>query len=281
MEASTTVRKMLAGNCIFVPSYQRAYSWDTEEDSSKPPKQVNTFLSDIEDYHRSNTESRYYFGHFLFEEKTDSTFGVIDGQQRLTTIVIFLSALFHKLKSIRELNEYEIISKEDMIIRGSSIYRFITVDYDKQLFIDYVINHKGINKFMLETESAKRIVKAFEFFSSYLSDKSEAYLLELLEIIEKSSCTTHPVKDEAEAIQMFIFQNNRGKKPSNLEVIKAQFMFSIHLYAGEEKDSLLEEIKLRFEKIYKSISLIENHIKEDDVLTYTLCKYPILNTTSS
>lgn len=273
MEASTTIKKMFAGNKIFVPSYQRAYSWDTEGDSSKTPKQVNTFLSDLEDYHRSNTESRYYFGHFLFEEKGDSTFAVIDGQQRLTTIVIFLSALFHKLESIRQLTEDELMSKEDMIVRGSSQYRFTTVDYDKQLFIDYIINHEDINKNMLETESAKRIVKAFDFFSSYFSNKNETYLLELLRIIEKSSCTTHPVKDEAEAIQMFIFQNNRGKKPSNLEIIKAQFMFSIHLYGGEEKDSLLEEIKVRFEKIYKSISLIESRIKEDDILTYTLRVY--------
>ena len=30
MEASTTINKMLAGNRIFVPTYQRAYSWDTE-----------------------------------------------------------------------------------------------------------------------------------------------------------------------------------------------------------------------------------------------------------
>lgn len=273
MEASTTVRKMLAGNHIFVPAYQRAYSWDTEIDESKPFKQVNTFLSDLEDYQRSSTKSKYYFGHFLFEERAESTFGVIDGQQRLTTIVIFLSALFQKIKSIRDLTEEEIIIKEDMIVRGSSIYRFVTVDYDKQLFIDCIINQEKTNKYLLETESTKRIVKAFEFFASYFSNKDETYLLELLSVIQQASCTTHPVKDEAEAIQMFIFQNNRGKKPSSLEVIKAQFMFNIHLYGNSNKDSLLEEIKNRFEKVYKSISLIESYIKEDEVLIYTLRVY--------
>lgn len=34
MEASTTIKSMLAGNRIFVPSYQRAYSWDTEIEKS-------------------------------------------------------------------------------------------------------------------------------------------------------------------------------------------------------------------------------------------------------
>ena len=47
-------------------------------------------------------------------------------------------------------------------------------------------------------------------------------------------------------------------------------MFNVHLYGGEEKDSLIEEIKNRFEKIYKSISSIEYKIDEDDVLVYTL-----------
>lgn len=258
---STTIKQMLAGNRIFVPTYQRAYSWDTE--------QVNVFLSDLEDYNKSSTKSSYYFGHFLFEEKPDKKFGVIDGQQRLTTIAIFLSALFKRLRSIRELTETEQEIFEDIIKRNST-YRFETVDYDKQLFKDYVIDQTKKDKNGLETASAKRIVNAFDFFISQLENKDEPYLVKMLDAIQNAACTTHTVKDESEAIQMFIFQNNRGKKPSNLEIIKAQFMFNVHLYGGEEKESLIEEIKNRFEKIYKSISSIEYNIDEDDVLVYTL-----------
>lgn len=260
---------MLAGNRILVPTYQRAYSWDTEIENSKTPKQVNTFLSDLEDYNRSTTKSKYYFGHFLFEENEINKFGVIDGQQRMTTIVIFLSALFKKIESIRPLTEDEEVSKEDMIIR-KRVYRFETVDYDDRFFKDYVIDQTKKDRNGLKTVSAKRIATAFDFFSSQLADKDESYLLKMLDTIQNASCTTHPVKDESEAIQMFIFQNNRGKKPSNLEIIKAQFMFNIHLYGGEEKESLIKEIKDRFEEIYKSISSIEYRINEDDVLVYSL-----------
>jgi hypothetical protein len=269
MEASTTIKKMLAGNQICVPDYQRAYSWDTELDSSKTPKQVNIFLSDLEEYIQSSTKSKYYFGHFLFEEKQENKFGVIDGQQRLTTIIIFLSALFSRLRSTRDLSDYEKESFEDLIKRNST-YRFSTTSYDKQLFKDYVIDQNKKDKNGLETESAKRIVNAFDFFSQKFANKDDKYLGEMLEAIQSSACTTHPVTDESEAIQMFIFQNNRGKKPSNLEIIKAQFMFTIHLYGGDEKESLIKEINSRFEKIYKSISSIEYNIDEDDVLLYTL-----------
>ncbi|MBP7478792.1 MAG: DUF262 domain-containing protein, partial [Chitinophagales bacterium] len=247
----------------------RAYSWETEIEKSKTPKQTNVFLSDLIDYNKSVARTPYYFGHFLFEKKKNDEFGVIDGQQRLTTIVIFLSALFTRLRTIRELSEDEQECYEDIIKRKSK-FRFATVDYDTQLFNDYVVDQTKKNKNGLETESAKRIVQAFDFFAEYLSDKTELFLLQMLKTINEASCTTHPVEDESEAIQMFIFQNNRGKKPSNLEIIKAQFMFSVHLFGGEEKVDLIAEIKNRFEKIYKSISSIEYNIDEDDVLIYTL-----------
>lgn len=260
---------MLANNKVYVPTYQRAYSWDTELEKSNSPKQTNVFLTDLEDYNKSATKSKYYFGHFLFEEKEERKFGIIDGQQRMTTIVIFLSALFSRLKEIRPLKESEQEAFEDIIKRNST-YRFETVDYDDRFFKDCVIDQNKKDRNGIKTVSAKRIATAFDFFTSQLASKDENYLLKMLDTIQNASCTTHPVKDESEAIQMFIFQNNRGKKPSNLEIIKAQFMFNVHLFGGDEKESLIKEIKDRFEEIYKSISSIEYRINEDDVLVYTL-----------
>src|SRR5690606_37227251 len=150
MEASTTIQQMLAGNKIFVPSYQRAYAWDTEFDYTKTSKQTNVLLSDLEDYNASSTTSSYHYGLVSFEEKDKTTFGVVDGQQRLTTIVIFLSALFKKLESIRPVTEKEEVAKEDMILRKST-HRFETVDYDKQLFKDYVVNQSKKDKNGLDT----------------------------------------------------------------------------------------------------------------------------------
>ncbi|ULQ61060.1 DUF1524 domain-containing protein [Brucepastera parasyntrophica] len=94
-----------------------------------------------------------------------------------------------------------------------------------------------------------------------------------MQTVIKATCTTHLVKHESEAIQMFIFQNNRGKKPTNLEIIKAQFMYIIHLHGGSDTEQLILEVKNRFEKIYKSIASIEHRIDEDSVLLYTLRVY--------
>ena len=270
MNPSSTIQKMLANKRIVVPAYQRAYSWETPNANSTRTTQTDVFLSDLEDYRTSSAQSPYYFGHFLFEEK-DGKYQVIDGQQRLTTLTVFLSALFKCLKALRTLNNMEQLCFAD-VIRTPHVIRFNTVDYDNRVFIDYVIDQVKTDHHGLSTTSSQRIVSAFDYFTAQLANKPETYLCRMLDIVCHAACTTHRVHDESEAIQMFIFQNNRGKRPSNLEVVKAQFMYAVHLrgHDNDHKELLISEIKDRFEDIYKSIASIDYRIKEDDVLLYTL-----------
>jgi uncharacterized protein with ParB-like and HNH nuclease domain len=207
MEPSTTIRKMMVGNKIIVPAYQRAYSWDTPDEDSERKTQTDVFLGDLEDYCQSNSVSPYYFGHFLFEEK-NSIYDVIDGQQRLTTIVIFLSALFNIVNSKRNLNDDEQNIYEDIIKRRREV-RFSTVEYDNQLFVDYVIDQNKADRNNLETDSAKRIVNAFDYFKNHLKNKDEKYIDKILSAISNATCTTHLVRRESEAIQMFPMNRRR------------------------------------------------------------------------
>lgn len=271
-----------------MPSYQRAYSWDTDG-ADQNPKQVNIFLSDLQDYVNSHSSTPYYFGHFLFEEKGENEYAIIDGQQRLTTTVIFLSALYKRLKEIRNIEKVEDFDDDLYIsytntIKQRSKYRFSTVEYDNQMFRDYVIDQTSIDHSGIDTLSKKRIADAFDHFKARLADIEEKDLLALHNAITHASCTTHVVKNAAEAVQMFIFQNNRGKKPTKLEIIKAQFMYHIHLHAlAEEREFILEEIKERFEYIYKSIAQIEHYLDEDNILNYTVkvCRNNLVDKSST
>lgn len=268
MEAVTTIRKMLANSRIFVPSYQRAYSWEVDSEGVAP-KQLSTFLSDLQLYIKSGSSTPYYFGHFLFESKGNDQYAIIDGQQRLTTIIIFLSALFKRLKTLQPLSEEQIECHEDIIKRGSR-YRFETVDYDSRVLKDYVIDRTKTS-ISTDTTSAERIKVAYDFFVDTLKKEKQKTLEKLLDCVSNARCTTHIVESEPEAIQMFIFQNNRGKKPTLLEIIKAELMFAVHIAPNEkDTDEILSELKERFEIIYKSITQIEYNIDEDDVLLYTL-----------
>lgn len=275
MEALTNVSELFARKVISVPSYQRAYSWDTD-DAGKTPKQVNTFLSDLQDYVGSHSATPYYLGHFLFEEKGENEYAIIDGQQRLTTVVIFISALYKRLKEIKNVVKLEDFDDDLYFpycrtVKHRNQYHFSTVDYDNQMFRDYVIDQTTADCSDVDTFSKARIVAAFKYFTEQLAAIEEKELLALLNAITRASCTTHVVKDTAEAVQMFIFQNNRGKKPTKLEIIKAQFMYHIHMHApSDEAKAVLSEITERFERIYRSIAKIGDHLDEDNVLNYTV-----------
>ena len=116
------------------------------------------------------------------------------------------------------------------IVKRNRTYRFSTVGYDTILFRDYVVDMTRRDHYGIKTTSGQRIVNAFDYLIEELEKLSIEIVEGLLHAVITASCTTHIVETEAEAIQMFIFQNNRGKKPSNLEIIKAQFMYNIHLY---------------------------------------------------
>jgi len=269
MDASTNIKGVLYGNKIHVPKYQRAYSWDTPSSVFNGDTHTDIFLEDLENHIKSNIKTEYYFGHFLFDEKSKGVYDIIDGQQRLTTIIIFLSALFSIIKTKRKLSDDEKGYYDNMIRRGEN-FTFSTVYYDDLFFKDYVIEQNTKNKSKLETLSAKRIADAYDYFIKKLSKMESELINKMLKTVIWAACTTHIVKHEADAIQMFIFQNNRGKPPTDLEIIKAQFMYVIHLQGGDEKENIISNVKERFEKIYRSIASIENWIDEDSVLLYAL-----------
>lgn len=249
---------------IKVPDYQRAYSWEE--------KQIEQFLLDIKEY--LDKDINYYIGHFLFEKNKDNEkIGyIIDGQQRLTTIIIFLSSAFEKIK---KLNNGELSAEElniyKSIIENNGEIKFSTVDYDNKLFKERVIGReKGVIK--PETQSQNRILDAIKYFNKKLEKETIENLTNMVKIIINASCTLNEVLNQSEAIQMFIYQNDRGKHPTDLEIIKSLFMYNIY-DCSDNKINDLNYIKEKFETIYKNISYIENLVNENDVLKITLKTY--------
>ena len=265
MDVSTNIVGLFTNNVLGVPDYQRAYSWDAD-------REVATFWADVQDYVRSGSEQPYYLGHFLFEETAEKQYQVIDGQQRLTTITILACALFARLEQLRALTPEEKLLYGNAVCVGET-YHFSTVHYDNQLLRDYVVNRVKKDQDGLDTVSQKRIVGAYDYFAKQLEGLGAVEVARLLTEMFRASCTTHTVKDEAEAIQMFIFQNNRGKRLSNLELIKAEFLYTLHLQGGIEKEALIKEVHGRFERIYTFIARIEHRVDEDSILAYTNCVY--------
>lgn len=247
---------------VEIPSYQRAYSWEG--------KQINQFLEDLR-----NADSHYYLGHFLFEVKEgeENTLLVIDGQQRLTTCIIFFSTLRNELEKRKANGEDLSLNLEDIkdyYLRDirKETQKFVTVRDDNNFFIDEVIDAKQNHSQELTTTSKIRIRRAKETFQKYFSEQATANIEKWCQLIENATITEYVVKDKTQATQVFAFQNDRGKKLSNLEVIKAYFMLQIYL-SGSSKGRIEENIRYledELTEIYKQIVRI--NIDEDEVLNY-------------
>lgn len=72
------------GKYFVIPDFQRPYSWDKEN--------ITSFIDDLEDV--LGKRKNHYFGSIVYlNEGNNST--IIDGQQRATTVLLMLTALYH------------------------------------------------------------------------------------------------------------------------------------------------------------------------------------------
>jgi uncharacterized protein with ParB-like and HNH nuclease domain len=211
MERQTTIKKLFheEGIQFAIPSYQRAYSWEVEKDR----KQVEQFLTDIKD---QNPKKKYFLGHFLFEkdEQKDYKYWVIDGQQRLTTVIIFMSCIIKELKKREEKQEIikdnegekvEVWRIEENYIKLGKRYKFETVTYDNPFFESTVFDNN--EKVSAITSSAKRISAAKNAFEKAIVETKTSELLNWKKIIDDAVITTFEVTDKVQATQIFAFQN--------------------------------------------------------------------------
>lgn len=261
---SSTISKLFdSKNRKFeIPAYQRSYSWEE--------KQILQFVEDLK-----NAETQYYLGHFLFSKKEneENTLLIIDGQQRLTTCIIFFSCVKKTLELRQENGEIISLNLEDIrdyYLRDirKETQKFKTVNYDNNFFIEEIIDGKSCHTQELDTASKKKIRKAKDIFIKYLQSESINDIEKWCRLIESATITEYIVDNKTQAAQVFAFQNDRGKKLSNLEVIKAYFMLQIYLFSiNEEKtEDNIKYLEDEFSKIYKQIVRIK--LNEDEVLNY-------------
>lgn len=258
---SLTIQKLFdAKNRQFeIPAYQRSYSWGKT--------QIEQFIDDLR-----NASSQYYLGHFLFESSSDNTLLIIDGQQRLTTCVIFFSSLRNELISRKQNGENVSIDLDDIadyyirdIRKGTQ--KFKTVEYDNNFFVNEVIDRTDSSQ-EPATRSQEKIRKAKKMFGDVLAKTETNEIERWYNLVQNATITQYVVSNKAEAAQIFAFQNDRGKALSKLEILKSYFMLQIYL-SSVDKDLINENIKYlenEFSTIYQRIVNVNEN--EDDVINY-------------
>lgn len=245
---------------FIIPVYQRAYSWDKD--------QWNIFLTDLKEQIRG--DNSYFYGNLLLETvKKDIQYEIIDGQQRLTTLTIFIRSLLDLLKkrgATETVIEIDFDSKEKIYFKNGGNIKLRPVEYDRACFETLIV--EGKPKFETATPSQERIKNGRKHFSTELDKLTTKDLLSILDKLESTELTCIELNGKKDSALMFELQNNRGKDLTNMEKIKSYFMYQMYVYSPEEEtETNIEYVS----NIFKLIYLIINDLKslnEDSVLIY-------------
>ncbi len=246
---------------FIIPVYQRAYSWDKD--------QWNIFLTDLQE--QIVGDNNYFYGNLLLETvKKDIQYEIIDGQQRLTTLTIFIRALLDVLKKRSETDKeietkIDFDSKEKIYLKNGGNIKLRPVEYDRACFNTLII--EGKSKFETATPSQKRIESSKQHFTTELNKLTTSDVLKIFEKLESTELTCIELSGKKDSALMFELQNNRGKDLTNMEKIKSYFMYQMYVYSPEEET----ETNIQFvADVFKLIYLIINDLKinEDSVLIY-------------
>lgn len=88
--SDSDIESLLASSYFYIPRFQRPYSWEEEN--------IQDLWNDL----ISSQESEYFIGSMVVYRRDKQQFGIVDGQQRLTTLTILLCSIRDKFLEIAE-----------------------------------------------------------------------------------------------------------------------------------------------------------------------------------
>ena len=248
---------------FLIPDYQRPYAWQ-EEECQTLWEDIFTFAIPSEDATKFNSEDEYYLGPIVTFKNSSNKLEVIDGQQRLTTIMLLLRA-FHisfgemkdeNSKKIKELIESCIWKTDEFGNANKNLLKIdseVATDKDKDEFLSILNAGSAPNTMKSKYAENYRYFqkKIDEFLHSYPSYFS--YLPARI----LNNCILLPIEADNQntALRIFSTLNDRGLPLSDADIFKAQF-YKYYSDKGEKEKFIgvwkeLEEIS---EKVFHPIS---------------------------
>ncbi|MFP6162909.1 DUF262 domain-containing protein [Helicobacter pylori] len=220
-----------------IPSYQRGYAWQE--------RQLKDFWNDLE--HVSKLGDQFHYMHSLTlrgleNELEDSTFEVIDGQQRLATSLILLGLLAKTTQNKDP--KYSLINLEPILS-----YKYYGLS---EAFRAITEEEKDLEAFKTSFY-AKNLIEAYAFFKEKISDTPVGTLEKMFDaLIKKMLFSVMELNDNRiDPFSSFETINNRGKDLSTLELFKNRLHFVAHkICDGKKLEKLQQEINNTYTLIY-------------------------------
>jgi hypothetical protein len=240
---------------FLIPDYQRPYAWQ-EKECQKLWDDIFEFAIPENDATKFDTNDEYFLGPIVTFTNKNKKLEVIDGQQRLTTILLLLRAFYAKYgsmqdeqsRSTRE-NIEKCIWKTDEFGKPNldelKIDSEVAMDKYKDEFLN--ILKTGI----VEKDQKSKYAENYRFFQEKINNFLDTYpgYFSYLPIRILNNCILLPIEAESQetALRIFSTLNDRGLPLSDADIFKAQF----YKYYSE-KDSFVKKWK-ELEELCESI----------------------------
>lgn len=223
-----------------IPKYQREYTWGTRE--------WEALFDDL-----IENDDGYFLGSIIcINSATDfinaPKFEVVDGQQRLTTLSLFLSALYTTLNSNRELldedQQADILQlKRKIVLKKTQSDIRVVPQVQGSNRDDYLglLAKIGIipKRPMPNFAGLRRIVKAYNYFLKRINatleetDDKVAGMFRILDKVNAAIMVMIEVSNHADAYTLFESLNNRGTPLTSVDLIKNLLLARLDV-SGEE-----------------------------------------------
>ena len=225
--------KLLEGVTFEIPFFQREYSWTRD--------MWTDFVEDIEQT-IDNKDKGHFFGFMTFKPGEKVDYEIIEGQQRITTVVIFLCAV-RDLSSELEFDKIENDIQNGFICakrkwrNHQTPYPNLTLSHINKDFFRNIIQEQSTfrdkeNKYKRLTRinpSNKLIFNCYKYFHDYLSNQINGLSLEekrnklnlLVEaLLENLIVVVTEVTDNIVAYNIFQTLNDRGLDLALSDILK-------------------------------------------------------------
>ena len=238
---------------FLIPDYQRPYAW--EEDECKTLwDDIFEFAFPNNNLDDFNSEEEYYLGPIVTFRNDDGKKEIIDGQQRLTTLMLLLRAFYVKFgkmqddnsKKMRENIEKCIWKTDEFGNPNKSALKInseVATDNDKEEFLKILNTGDATNMKSRYAENYKFFQKQID---SFLNNYPSYFSYLPARIL--NNCILLPIEadDQNTALRIFSTLNDRGLPLSDADIFKAQF-YKYYSNKGQknifiEKWKKLEEI---------------------------------------
>lgn len=221
------VFKKDAGFCYVIPKYQREYTWGQY--------QWKDLYDDI-----CENDNGYFIGSIICIDNSSDAFQikeleVVDGQQRLTTLCLLLTAIYNRLKmhkeELDEDDEDELPSlRKSIICKGAANGLILCPQIQNNNLADFnvVMYENGLVKNAKREKNwgNRKIAKCYKYFLQRLDQDIEVSgnavktLLEIKSKVSKAVLVKIEVGSHAEAYTLFESLNNRGTPLTAIDLMK-------------------------------------------------------------